>query len=55
MKQKDFDQYIHMSDYQTGKTLNLKDDGVYINAKLAEILDLKVGDQLTLSLDNKRL
>lgn len=50
---KDFDQYIHMSDYQTGKTLNLKDDGVYINAKLAEILDLKVGDQLTLSLDNK--
>ena len=39
-----------MSDYQTGKTLNLKDDGVYINAKLAEILDLKVGDQLTLSL-----
>lgn len=42
-----------MSDYQTGKTLNLKDDGVYINAKLAEILDLKVGDQLTLSLDNK--
>ena len=50
---KDFDQYIHMSDYQTSKTLNLKDDGVYINAKLAEILDLKVGDQLTLSLDNK--
>ena len=50
---KDFDQYIHMSDYQTGKTLNLKDDGVYINAKLAEILDLKVGNQLTLSLDNK--
>lgn len=42
-----------MSDYQTGKTLNLKDDGVYINAKLAEILDLKVGNQLTLSLDNK--
>ena len=35
------------------RLLNLKDDGVYINAKLAEILDLKVGDQLTLSLDNK--
>lgn len=42
MKQSSKRLYIHMSDYQTGKTLNLKDDGVYINAKLAEILDLKL-------------
>lgn len=50
---KEFDKYIHMSDYQSGKTLSLNDQGVYINAKLAELFDLKVGDQMTISLDNK--
>ena len=50
---KEFDKYIHMSDYQSGKTLSLNDQGVYINAKLAELFDLKVGDQMMISLDNK--
>lgn len=50
---KEFDKYIHMSDIQSGKTLTLNDQGVYINAKLAELLDLKVGDSMTIPLDNK--
>jgi DNA invertase Pin-like site-specific DNA recombinase len=43
-------QIINVSD---GNALLQLTNGSLINAKLAEILDLKVGDQLTLSLDNK--
>ena len=43
-------QIINVSD---GNALLQLTNGSLINAKLAEILDLKVGNQLTLSLDNK--
>lgn len=48
-----FSQFIYMEDYETGEELSLTDDGVYINAKLSELLDVKVGDMMTIELDNK--
>lgn len=49
---KEFSYYIHMEDYETGKDLSLSDDGVYINAKLSELLNVDVGDKITIKLDN---
>lgn len=51
---KEFSKYIHMEDYETGKELTLGDNGVYINAKLSELLDLQVGDKLEIELDDQR-
>lgn len=48
-----FAKYIHMEDYDTGKDLTLSDDGVYINAKLSELLDVSSGDMMIIKLDNK--
>ena len=52
--QKEFSKYIHMEDYDTGKELTLDDSGVYINAKLSELLDVQVGDQIEIELDEQR-
>lgn len=51
--QDEFDQYIHMIDYETGQEMSLKDNGVYINAKLSELLDVHSGDEMTIQLNNE--
>lgn len=51
---KEFSQYIHMEDYETGKELTLDDNGVYINAKLSELLDVQVGDKIEIELDERQ-
>lgn len=48
-----FDHFIHLTDYETGKDMTLNDEGVMINAKLAELLDVQKGDMITISLNNK--
>lgn len=50
----EFSNYIHMEDYDSGKDLSLSDDGVYINAKLSELLNVDVGDKITIELDEKK-
>ena len=50
---KRFKDFIKMTSFETGKTLTLNNQGVMINAKLAELLDVKTGDQMTLTLNNK--
>lgn len=49
----EFDKYVHMEDYTTGKELKLSDDGVYINAKLSELLDVTTGDTIQFELEDK--
>ena len=45
-----------MLDYKTGKTLKLNNEGVIITPKIADKLDLKVGDNLTIqSINDKEM
>ena len=50
----DFSKFIHLINYQDGKKLTLDNQGVYINAKLSEILDVKTGDTLTIELNQEK-
>lgn len=50
---KDFDHYIHLNDIDTDEELKLSNDGVYINAKLAELLDCQKGDKITIELEDE--
>ena len=43
-----FKNYFNLLDYKTGKTLKLNNEGVIITPKIADKLDLKVGDNLTI-------
>ncbi|MCL2532033.1 MAG: FtsX-like permease family protein [Oscillospiraceae bacterium] len=43
-----FYDFIDLRDHRTGEQLQLTDDGAIINGKLAEIMDLQVGDTITL-------
>ncbi|MGN0374647.1 MAG: ABC transporter permease [Butyrivibrio sp.] len=42
--------YIKLRDYETGKKLTLTDDEAVISAKLAKVMNLSVGDELTIKL-----
>ncbi len=44
---------IELYDYKTGETLTMGDDGVYIDQKLSELLDVKVGDTFFLDGDER--
>lgn len=50
---KKFEHYIQLNDIETKQKLTLSNDGVYINAKLAELLDCQKGDILTIELDDQ--
>ena len=43
-----FKNYFNLLDYKTGKTVKLNNEGVIITPKIADKLDLKVGDNLTI-------
>lgn len=52
---KKFETFVTLNDYQHNKdTLSLRSDGIYINAKLAELLDVKTGDSISIELDAKQ-
>lgn len=46
-----FEKYVTLNSYAKGTTLHLSDDGVMISAKIAEFLNAKVGDTITISID----
>ena len=51
----DFDTFIHLRDPKTGEALPLTDEGAVITQKLSEVLDVGVGDTITLvDSDNER-
>ena len=51
----DFDTFIHLRDPATGETIPLTDEGAVITQKLSEVLDVGVGDTITLvDSDNQR-
>lgn len=39
---------LELLDYKTGKTMHMSDEGVYIDQKLSELLDVRVGDEFFL-------
>lgn len=45
-KTQNFDDYIHLNERKTKKTLHLNDDGVIITERLANLLNVEVGDQI---------
>ena len=47
-KIKTFEEYFNLLDYKTGKKLKLNNDGVIITPKIADKLELEVGDNLTI-------
>ncbi len=50
----DFSDYISLQDRKTGGEIHLSDDGIVINEKLSLLLNVSIGDTVTLqSLENK--
>lgn len=47
-KMKTFEEYFNLLDYKSGKKLKLNNDGVIITPKIADKLELEVGDKLTI-------
>lgn len=45
-KTQGFDDYIHLNERKTNKTIHLTDDGVVITERLAKLLDVKAGDTI---------
>lgn len=48
-----FDHYIHLNDIKTDEEIKLSNDGIYMNAKLAELLDCQKGDSITIELEDE--
>ena len=44
----EFEKVCNLKDYKTGEKINLSDDGIVITDKVAEFIDAKVGDEITL-------
>ena len=44
----DINKYIHIQERVSGKKLKLNDSGIIINEKLAKLLEIKVGDTVTI-------
>ena len=51
MEADDLPKAIELYDYKSGDTITMQDDGVYIDQKLSELLDVKVGDTFFLEGD----
>ena len=51
---KKFSKFIHLMNYDNGENMTLDDQGVYINAKLSELLDVDTGDTMTIELNQKK-
>lgn len=47
----DLEEFVLLKDFKTGEPLALDDDGVIIDQKLSELLDIGVGDVITLDND----
>ena len=47
-----FDNFIHLQDRTSGEVIELNDDGIAITEKLAKMLDVKVGDEVTITNSN---
>ena len=47
-KMKTFEEYFNLLDYKSGKKLKLNNDGVIITPKIADKLELEVGDKLNI-------
>lgn len=49
-----FESYVTLNDYDhNNETLHLEDDGVYINAKLAELLGVSKGDSISININDE--
>lgn len=48
----DFSDYIRLDNRKSGKTLSLPDNGVIISERLASLLDVEIGDMITLQDSN---
>lgn len=48
-----FDDFIKLTDYQTGEALKISDQGVIINQKLSELANVSVGDDVTIDINDK--
>lgn len=44
-----FNNYVHLDNRKTRQTIHLKDNGVVISERLAEVLKAKVGDKITIN------
>ena len=49
-----FDDFEHLQDRESGKTIDLPSDGVAISEKLAKLLGVKVGDEITIINSNDK-
>ncbi len=54
MRQDNIAQFLAFNDEKTGKVLDFKDGGIYINGKTAELMDLKRNDKITISAGDMR-
>lgn len=52
---KQLNSYIRLRNRQSGKQIKLNNRGVIISEKLATLLNLKIGDRLTLKVNNKKV
>lgn len=48
----EFERMVNLRDRKTGEKLGLTDDGVIISERLSEILDVSIGDTLTMTIDD---
>ena len=46
-------EYADLYDYDTGEVVTVKDDGIYIDQKLSELLGVDIGDEIFLDGDEK--
>ncbi|MDO5028734.1 MAG: hypothetical protein Q4E36_05660 [Bacillota bacterium] len=46
---------INLRDYKTGQSLQLDDSGVILTEKIADLMDVKVGDSLILEVDDQEI
>ena len=51
----DIDNYINIIDYELSKKLSLDDDGIIITEKLSKLLDVKVGDTISVKNYNNNI
>lgn len=53
MAASDLPKAIELYDFESGETLTMQDTGVYLDQKLAELLELRVGDEVFLDGDKR--